>query len=81
MKVKIHKKIHSSDFILKKIAAMETITQQSYMQLIFSPHKTVCVLHPPVLSGMNMVQRQADPARHRKLDKLFLRPALKTATH
>lgn len=31
----------------------------------------------PVFSGMRMVQRQAEPARHRKLAMLFLLPALR----
>lgn len=40
----------------------------------------VCV--SPVFSGTSMVQRQAEPARHKKLAKLFLLPALQnTQTH
>lgn len=34
----------------------------------------------PAFSGMKVVQRQAEPARHRKLAMLFLRPALQDET-
>ena len=35
----------------------------------------------PAFSGMNIVQRQAEPARHRKLAMLFLLPALNSNTN
>lgn len=38
------------------------------------------VCSSPVFSGRNMVQRQAKPARHRKLLKLFRLPALGNKT-
>lgn len=41
--------------------------------ILHSPRERIS----PVSSGMKMVQRQAHAAKHKKPDKLFLRPALK----